>query len=435
MSKFQFFVIGFFSLCIVIGVVLFASYKGKSQEVVYKPITVWGTMSSDVFDSFLQTMNSELAQPVSVTYTEIPQASFDKTFIESLARGQGPDAVLLPQDTLYRHKDKIITIPYTALTQRDFQNTFIEQAELYLDTNGILAIPFTLDPLVMYWNRDIFTNAGIATFPKYWDELIQAGTKINQKDVNSNVRRSVVSLGEFVNVAHAREILGALLLQAGNSVTQKKFQTGDTSFTLESAFDTSSPMLREAEQAVTFFTRFSNPRNPEYSWNRSLPNSKSAFLSGLLATYIGYASEFPDIREKNPNIDYDIAALPQARGAKNRTSYGLMYGFSIVRSTADANNAYSILSQLITPNALSQFTKISYLPPVRRDMISTGTTDPYLSIFYDSALISKGWLDSNNATTYSVFKNMIESITSGKKEISEAIRDAGDELSISLRNI
>lgn len=434
MSKFQFIVIAFFSVCIIVGVILFATYKGKSQEVVFTPITVWGTMPADVFNSFLQSMNTELAQPISVSYTEIPQASFDKTFIESLARGQGPDAVLLPQDSLYRHRDKVITIPYTALTQRDFQNTFVEQAELYLDTNGILAIPFTLDPLVMYWNRDIFTNAGIATFPKYWDELIQAGVKINQKDVNSNIRRSAVSLGEFVNLAHAREILGTLLLQAGNPVTEKKYE-GTNPFMLVSALDDTSPTLKEAEQAITFFTKFSNPRNPEYSWNRSLPNSKSAFLSGLLATYIGYASEFPDIREKNPNIDYDIAALPQARGAKNRVSYGLMYGFSIVRSTADANNTFNILSQLTSPNALSRFSKTSYLPPVRRDMISTGTTDPYLSIFYDSALISKGWLDGNNATTYSVFKNMIESITSGRKSSSEALRDAGDELGMSLRNI
>lgn len=435
MSKFQFVVIAFFSICIITGVILFATYKGKTPATTLKPVTIWGTMPSEVFVQFISDINLTLAQPLVVNYTEISQIDFDRTFIESLARGQGPDVVLLPQDLVYRHKDKIVPVPYTALTQRDFQNTFIAQGELYLDTNGTLAIPFALNPLVMYWNRDIFTNAGIATFPKYWDEIIAAGKKINQKDVNSNIRRSVVAFGEFNNINHAREILGALFMQAGNPVTNKIFSPELGSFYLASALGRTSATSLQAQQAVTFFTKFSNPRDPDYSWNRSLPNSKSAFLSGTLATYIGYASEFSDLREKNPNIDFDIAPLPQARGGKNRASYGMMYGFSIVRSTTDANNAYSTISQLTSPAALSQFTKTSYLPPVRRDMIATGSTDPYLSIFYDSAVISKNWLDSSSVNTSEIFKNIIESVTSGKKSLVEALNEGSDEFDTSLNNI
>ena len=100
-------------------------------------------------------------------------------------------------------------------------NTFIQQAELYLKTDGSLAVPFIVDPLVMYWNRDSFTNAGIATPPKFWDEFTGLNTKLTQKDVNSNIRKSAIAMGEFTNISHAREILGTLFLQSGNPVTYR----------------------------------------------------------------------------------------------------------------------------------------------------------------------------------------------------------------------
>lgn len=37
--------------------------------------------------------------------------------------------------------------------------------------DSIIAFPLTIDPLVMYWNRDILSNAGIVKPPAYWDEI------------------------------------------------------------------------------------------------------------------------------------------------------------------------------------------------------------------------------------------------------------------------
>ena len=58
------------------------------------------------------------------------------------------------------------------ISERDFKNTYIEEGELYLAANGILGLPITVDPMVMYWNRDIFSSAAIAAPPSYWDEFL-----------------------------------------------------------------------------------------------------------------------------------------------------------------------------------------------------------------------------------------------------------------------
>lgn len=434
MSKFQIIVIAIFVVCIVAGVTLFATYKGSNSTVSLPPITVWGTFPGDAISTLVSQLNNVRATPLSVTYVQKTAANFDKDFIEALARGKGPDAILIPHDMLLRHEDKIIPIPATVLSERDFRNTYIQEAELYLSaTREAEALPFTLDPLVMYWNRDMYTNAGIATYPRYWDEFNTITTKIDVKDVNSNVRKSAIALGEFVNVNNAREILGALFLQNGNPVTLRGDATAGEGV-ISTIGDGKYAGSLSSTPAVSFFTQFSNPRDPHYSWNRSLPSSKSWFLSGSLATYFGFASELFDLRAKNPNIDFDVAPLPQDRKGKNRATYGAMYGFSIVRSTPNPTNTFSVISALTAADSLTLLNTISNLPPVRRDMLAAGSTDPYQSIFDDSALISRGWLDMDTTKTFGIFQSMVESITSGKASIDAAIRTAHDQLGISLKS-
>ncbi len=434
MSKFQVIFLAVCVLFIGVGVAFFATYKSGDQGKTLPEITIWGTFPSSTFYKMVSELNLTRDIPLTVNYVEKSPLDFDKDFIETLARGQGPDAVLLPQELLARHQDKIIPIPNNIMTERDFKNTYVAGAELYFDQNReMLALPFTVDPLVMYWNRDTFTNASLAIPPQYWDEFETIIPKITKRDVNSNIQKSALALGEFSNITHAREILGALLMQSGNPVTLPGDATsgGALTSTLGDGQYTGS---KSSEPAVTFFTNFANPRDPRYSWNRSLPISKSWFLSGSLATYFGFASELLDLKAKNPNIDFDVAPLPQPRNAANRITYGSMYGFSIVRSTPSPTATYSILQLLTAYDALDILSKVSFLPPVRRDMIATGSKDPYQTIFFDSALISRSWLDTNAENTSRIFQSMIESITSGRADVYKAIQAAHNQLELSLKN-
>ncbi len=428
-SKFQIIVLALFIISILAGVALFATYKGSNKDDALPSITIWGTFPEDTFTTLIQQVNANRANSILIDYVEISAQSFDKTFIEALARGQGPDAILIRQDMLLRHFDKVTPIPFESLSLRDFKNTYIPQAELYIVPKGTLALPFSIDPLVMYWNRDIFTNAGIATYPVYWDEFSALAKKINQKDTNSNIRRSVIALGEYSNVSHAREILSTLIFQAGNPITRIG-SDGLESTLGEGSFSGTALTTK----ALNFYTQFSNPALPEYSWNRSLPLSKNWFLSGSLATYIGFASEIFDLRSKNSNLNFDVAPLPQARQGSNRITYGSMYGLSIVRSTPNPSVVYTILKAITSPEALNVLNKASYLPPVRRDMLVGDSTDPYQSIFYDSALISRGWFDMNISKTNGIFQNLVESVTSGRSDVYSAIQTAHQELNIELSN-
>ncbi len=412
MSKFQVIVLAIFVLCIVGGVTAFALFKGSTNQVQLPSITLWGVLPSDTFNSFVTQINSTGGNLLKINYVQKDPTTFNQDFVQALARGTGPDAILVSQDMILENEDKLLLIPYTALPQRTFLDTYIPEANLYLRTDGITALPFAIDPLIMYWNRDTFTNAGIATAgtisnPLHWSQFPTLVSKITQKDDNANIHKTLVALGQFSNIDHARDVFGTLLLQAGNMVTGRSATDNSV---LSALGDGVYQGTNSSSDALSFFIRFTDPTDPLYSWNRSLPDSESFFLSGNLAMYFGLSSELNNIRSKNPNLNFDVAPMPQPDPQANvgqvRTTFGRLYGFSLVKSSPNASAAYSILSQLITPTALVEWTKLTYLPPVRRDMIAAGTTDPNLAIFYDAALISKGWLDPNPVSTAQIMQKV-----------------------------
>ncbi|MDR3558683.1 MAG: extracellular solute-binding protein [Candidatus Pacebacteria bacterium] len=429
MTKFQIIVLAIFIVAIIGGAIAFATYK-SGQSTTLPAVTMWGTLPADTISKYVQEINLARSQQLQVNYVQIDPTNFNTTFINALASGSGPDVVLLPQDLLARYTGKIVPIPYNVLTERDFLDTYVGGAQLYLGTQGVLAIPLLIDPMVMYWNRDVFTNAGIATYPQYWDEFPGLVPKLTQIDTNSNIDRSAVALGEFANVPHAREIFGSLLLQLSNPVSVT------TSGGLASALGNSSAYQGEnsTTQVLDFFTEFANPTSKYYSWNRALPSADSDFLSGDLAVYFGYASEINQLRAKNPNLNFDAAPLPQVRGGSMRAVYGTIYGLSVVKSSANPTNSYNTIQILTNPSNLSTLVSLAYLPPARRDMIAAGTTDPYLSIFYSEALITKSWQDIDPSQSSDIFQAMVQSVTSGAKSDHQAITDADNQYNLSLQS-
>ena len=407
MSNFQIAITGVFIFFIIIGVVIFAGIKGSSSQNT-PTVVLWGIIPEALFNKFVSDVNSEQAVPLKISYVQKSPDTFHQDFVEALATGKGPDAIILPQDLILKEKDKLVAIPHTSFSQRDFKNTFIQEAELYLTDSGILALPFSVDPLVMYWNRDTLSGAGFARYPSTWDEVITLSNKVTNKDNALNIAQSGVALGEFRNITHAKEIILSLLAQAGNP--------------------TIGLSANPAQSVFNFYTQFSNPTKETYSWNRALPQSKNFFISGDLALYFGFASEITDIRAKNPQLNFDIAPIPQSKNATIKATFGTMYGFAFPRNSLNSNVAYNIFSTLTGQSALLKWTELTYLPPVRRDMLVIKPSYPYLSIFYDSALIASGSLDPSASDTSSIFQSMVENIVSGKERINEAITRGSNQI-------
>ncbi len=415
-SAFQVILLGIFIVFIVVGVVFFA-LSGKDSNTANSKVVVWGTLDSTIIDQLVDGVNQINYGSINITYVEKDASTFDKELVEAIASGEGPDIFFLEEDKIVANKNKIIPIPYDVFSARQYKDLFIEEGELFLMPEGIIAFPFVVDPLVTYWNRTIFSTAGISQVPQYWDEFSQAVSKITQKDSSFNVTRSAVALGEWRNVNNAREIFSTLLLQAGNPITQ--IDEDFLEVTLSDKFNYVTP---PAESALRFYTEFANPTKSLYSWNRALDNSQNAFVSGDLAMYFGFASELPEIRKRNPNLNFDVAEFPQSRDSNKRINYGKMIGLAIVKSSPNTQSALSALNALTSGDAQKTLSGLIGLPPVRRDILVTKPSDAFMETFYNSAIRATAWLDPDQEKTNEIFQTMVEDVLSGRLGIDEAVR-------------
>jgi ABC-type glycerol-3-phosphate transport system substrate-binding protein len=422
-NTFQTIILGIFGIFLVGGVVALALFKNTNKDGSGVPVIVWGTTSEAYFDSLTNQLFSA-TKGLSVVYSEKPEETFDQDVVEALASGKGPDIILLPQDSILRYKDKIAAIPFSTFSERDFKNTFVSLGEIYLTPNGAFGLPFSIDPLVMYWNRSLFSNAGLATPPQYWDEFAALAKTFTQKDKVLNITQSLVALGESNNISHSKEILSALFMQAGNPIIRQG------ALSLESALGS----VQGTASALNFYTEFANPVKPSYSWNRSLPNSLSFFLRGNSALYFGFASEFGAIGEKNPNLDFDVSEIPQVRNASNQLTFANMKALALLRTSRNPD-ALKIMFALIGTPAQKLWSEISSLPSVRRDLVNVAGQTASQETFSKASIRSRAWMDPKPKETSTIFAAMIEGVTAGRFQTTEAVERADNQLGALIRQV
>lgn len=425
-SKFKLGVMIFFGVFIVIGILVFALARNNSSSMNAN-LTIWGTLPRDSFQSLIDNSTLDKSKTITINYVLKDQGDFDQDLIEALAEGRGPDIVMLRDDNVYKHRNRLFVIPYKNYSERAFKDKFIEGAEVFLSEEGVTAVPFMTDPMVMYWNRNIFSNNLVSQPPQYWDQVFELTEKMTKRDTNGNVLQSAIALGESRNINSSKEILATLLLQAGTPIVERTKDGGNS--VLGSRFD--QPVM-PSESALNFYTQFSNPVSKYYTWNRSLPTSLNMFLGGNLAMYIGFASEIFSIQQKNSNLNFDVTYVPQTRNTENRTVFGHMYAYAITKQSKNIVASFGAINALTEVTPLRTLESSTNLPPVRRDMLSDKPTDAFRSVFYNSALISESWVDPEPTVSSQIFRDMIEEVTSGRSRVLEAISKASTELNQEL---
>jgi len=402
---------------------------GKDEENIYLgSVVIWGTAPSVAISDVIEAAGFE--KKVKVSYVQKNTATFDRDLTEALANGVGPDIVLLSEDLILRYQNRIQPIPYATLPIDRFKALFIQEAELYLGNDGIAALPLTVDPMVMYWNRDLFSSAGIINPPTSWSQFIdEVVPKITMVDYGAKIKRSAIAFGEFDNVTHAKDIISLLILQAGNPIILVGAD-GALEVVLEERFGYD---VVPAQEALKYYTQFSDPSQDVYSWNRSLPLSESAFLSSDLAVYFGYASEYKEMKRKNPHLNFDVADMPQREvGAKQKITFGKMRGLSVLKATKNPNAAFAAVMLMSGPDFISTVSRLMGVPPARKDLLSK-KPEQENALFYQLALQSRAWLDPLPETTSAIFRGMTEDILSKRANFADTIETAARKLENALR--
>lgn len=424
-NTFQIVLLGAFILFALVGVVLFASPNLLPSDSERPPVsfTVWGEWDSDQFDALLDSVGLTEDESVTISYRMVSADQFEEQLVNALARGAGPDVVLIPHTKLLLFADLITVIGEDFYPARQFRDSFVEGSEVFMSSGGVAALPVAVDPLVMYWNRDILTESRYITPPATWGEVSTYVRNITESDNAGNISTAGIALGTIDNITYLKPILSSLFLQAGNPVAGR-----DQNGLLVGTLSDPSSAENSISSAVRLYTQYADPDTSLYSWNNSFSSDEQAFLAGNLAFYFGMSSDVQRLRNRNPNLNFDVAEMPQLSNGQRRT-YGNFYGLAILNRASNKASILSIIQELTGTEAQEALVTQTSYTPVSKGVLSAGSRDAYKQVFFDSAIIARGWMDPDPDATHDIFANMIRDTISGRRGVQTAIQVANTALS------
>lgn len=418
-----------FAVIAIGSVVALASFKGFSVNAVNPygdKVVIWGTLDKPIFTSVILDIQDDDKNFNVVEYSQVDEDSFESVLVNAIAEGRGPDAIVLSHTDLVTLRPKLQPFSYSSISKRTLRDAYVDGAEIFALEDGLYAMPFLVDPLLMYWNRDLFSTGGIATPPATWENLTSTVERLTLRDATRNIQQATVAFGEYTNVLHPKEVLLTLLHQSGSRLVEESRDRYVIAINKTAGSQGAQPLYSVAQ----FYTEFSNNASPLYSWNRTFQDDRSAFLGEKLALYFAPGSEYPRLLQQNPNLNFDAVSVPQGSGATVKRVYGEFYGLSLLKSSSNQQGTYRAILKLTTPTATSKLAEKLNLAPVHRSLLAAGSGDPVRQIMFTSALVARGWLDPGDEASDRVFKQMVEDIVSGRLKVGEAVVDTVKSLEL-----
>lgn len=462
------------SMFLLIGVLFVSGFGCK--KVTPKKYTVnleiWGLFDSgDAYRDIIEAYKGINPDVGEITYRKMSQETYQQDLIRAMASDQGPDIFLVHNKWIPGFQDKIYPAPAEVLGEQKLRNDFVDVvADDFMANGAVYAVPLSVDSLALFYNKDLFNEAGITSPPKTWEEFIDDARKMTKTDMYGKITQSGAAMGTATNINRATDILSLLMLQnktemidlgKGQAVFNRRTSQGDGS--------TFSP----GENAFNFYTQFANQNSSivPYTWNPALHYSIDAFSEGTLGMMFNYSWQIDTLAQKSPKLNYAIAPVPQFPDGKiGMANY---WGYTVARNripSVPANDpesaekvtndirameAWKFLTfmttksdqAIVTTRNVAGSTQVTnsdfdaaadYLtktnkPAARRDLIEKQKNDPRIGVFAEGNLIARNWYQIDPDAIEALFSQMIEKVNDGQISVRDAVDFAARNISLMMR--
>lgn len=390
---------------------------GQGESVPKGEVVIWGTISSDFMEPLIQQYNIK-AKTYRVSYKEVNENRFVSTLVDALANGAGPDMILAPYQIIISQSSRLYPYPLTSITEKTYKDAYVDGASVFWSPYGALALPVSIEPMVLFYNRTLLSKHGIANPPTHWDEFIDITPKLTVIN-NKSFTESAIALGSYSNVPYTKDILITIVNQLGQAAVLQLY--GSNGLTYDVLVN--KPVMGKEEvypltTAVRFITQFTDQSKETYTWSQFLSSAPELFIAEKLAMYIGYSGEFSGLQSSNQKLDFGMTYLPQIKDANTFTTGMRMYGLATLRQTRNPQAA------LVTESTLSGVqwsssiaSAVGGISPLKSVISQSGLPE----VISRSALIARGWPDIYYNQSSELFARMMDEILSGRSLLTDAV--------------
>jgi multiple sugar transport system substrate-binding protein len=420
-----------------------------------KPIvlTYWRVYDDEDAFSTIIANYQKLHPNITIQYKKFRYDEYEKDLINAFAEDRGPDMFSIPSSWLSEYQNKIVPMPAQismvypvvqgtikktvvnelrttpSLTLKDLKNNFVDIVynDALLTDNGvqkIYGLPLYMDTMALYYNTDLFNNAGISQPPQYWNtEFQQDVKKLTRQDNQGNIVQSGVALGGSANIQRPEDILSLLMMQNGAVM----MSNGSVMF--QSIPPGSTQNYNPGLEALRFYTDFSNPAKDVYCWNSNLPNSLTMFEQGNLAMMFDYDYDLATIKAAAPKLNFSVAKMPQIQGNTKQVNYANYWMETVSAKTQHVNEAWDFIQFETSQEQVQNYLKVAQKPTALRSLIDSQVNDLNIGVFANQVLTAQSWYQGKDPlAAETAMQGMIDMAVKDIKDIQQAINQGAEQV-------
>lgn len=303
------------------------------QKIIY-----WGLWEPEgVMEDVLQEFESQ-NPGVTVEYSQQPFSTYESRIYTRLEEATtssqpAPDVFRIHNTWLPKFRKYLSPLPSNIMSPQEYKEKFYPTAvEDFTGKDGkIYAIPWEIDGLAVFYNKDMFAEANIAKVPEDWDTFFEVAQKLTKRDTAGNITQAGVAFGTSRNIQHSAEIVSFLLLQ--NNITI--IDDTRTKVTLNTT---------KAQEVISTYTNFASGKNS--TWSSTSDNDLQLFQQGKLAMMLAPSWRVFDVINMNPKINFDTAPLPQLKANDQEIYYSTYWGDTVSNKASNQALAWKFVKFL-----------------------------------------------------------------------------------------
>lgn len=402
---------------------------------------------------------------ISIDYRKLRYDEFKQELLEAFATDRGPDIFSIHNTWVreYQEKNMIKAMPsYTTMvfpkvqggikkeviyeTKKQSSITPTQLKRSYVDVvyddvvinvrsgnkyqQQIFGLPLSMDTLAMYYNVDLFNNAGITSPPQYWNrEFQQDIKKLTKQNNKGEIIQAGVALGGSDNITRAFDILSVLMMQNGTDMMNGRsvtFQQIPDGFKDRGYYP--------GVDAVRFYTDFANPAKEVYSWNDSLENSEDLFVNNKLAIMFGYSYMLPSIKARAPKLNLAITKLPQIEGNLKLVNYANYWVEVVSNKSQYSEEAWDFLQYAAREENVKTYLNRTDKPTALRSLIDSQKDSETVGVFTQQSLTAESWYRGNDAlSAEEIMLEIVKKVNVGQSKINDIINQAAQKIQQTIK--
>lgn len=400
--------------------------KSQNQKLSGN-VVVWGTVPSSSMLDFVDMFNKE-AKTYTMKYIEVPYEQMNAKITSARANGQSPDLIIAPSDILLANVNWTQIIGLNDISESVFKGSFADIASvLFFPGVGSVGLPVSVDPLVLYYNKDLLSTNGFVNPPATWTDLYNYQAKLTKMNGLGGFSLSTIAFGTYDNIPHITDIILSMIFQQGGVPITNTFGMDSegnrvTKYVVSLNDIDQKSGLSPLNSALAFTKDFSDSQKSTYNWNARSSNALNQFIAGNLAFYIGYASELGYIKGANQKLNVGLDYLPQISGSTVSATYGKLYTVFMLNTSPTPGLSYKVMKDLsFGPLASILTSVVGGSSPLKQNIVNAMSSgDRASEVFGNSVLISKNFPDLHRLETEALMREAIRQVYNGEKSTVDA---------------